>query len=245
MPCAFWVWLASLSIRLAVDTRACSSALSQARYAMTRVCLTARDRIRFFPPLTIRGGWVGLVVRGCALRIARTALIKIIYLISALHLPCAFWVWLASLSSRLAVDTRTCLSALSQARYAMTRVCLTARDRIRFFPPLTIREGWVGLVVRGCALRMAQTPLIKNIYLTSALHFSARSGYGSQRYEPSGRAGHTRRLPSGPPLGSFHHTRVLFNGKGFRQGHVTSGHRQFSFAHCHASLPVFCFKARA
>ncbi len=42
----------------------------------------------------------------CALGMARTARIKNISLISALHLPCAFWVWLASLSSRLTVDTK-------------------------------------------------------------------------------------------------------------------------------------------
>ena len=43
LRCAFWVWLASLSSRLAVDSDACSSALSQARYAMTRVVLRQKN----------------------------------------------------------------------------------------------------------------------------------------------------------------------------------------------------------
>ncbi len=95
LQCAFWVWLASLSSRLAEDTDACSAALSQARYAMTRVFLrqglnSKAGTLVFTPPIIIRGGWEGLVARGCALRMARTALMKNIRLISALHFGAPF-----------------------------------------------------------------------------------------------------------------------------------------------------------
>ncbi len=79
-------------------------------------------------------------------------------------LQCSFWVWLASLSIRLAVDSDACSSALSQARYAMTRVLFYCTTRVhRVFG-------------------MFRAPLIKNISLTFALHFSARFGYSSLRF---------------------------------------------------------------
>ncbi len=96
LQCPFWVWLLSLSVRFAVDSDTCSSALLYAHPAMPRVlfkgkdkatspagfCFKAKECVRFFPPLTLRGGWEGLVVIG----------------VSFAASGCAFKVWLASLS---------------------------------------------------------------------------------------------------------------------------------------------------
>ncbi len=58
-------------------------------------------------------------------------------------LQCFFWVWLASLSSRLTVNSDTCSSSLSQARYAMTRVLFYYQRQINCFSEY--------LSVVGCA----------------------------------------------------------------------------------------------
>ena len=46
-------------------------------------------------------------------------------------LLCSFWVWPATLASRFAVDTRTCSTSLSQARYAMPRVCFKVMAKFK------------------------------------------------------------------------------------------------------------------
>ncbi len=70
LQCSFWVWLLSLSGRLAVNTVACSSTILYALSAMTRVLfqgkglkqlhrVAAKSEEDHLLPLLTRGGWEG------------------------------------------------------------------------------------------------------------------------------------------------------------------------------------------
>ncbi len=156
-----------------VTPAACSSTILYALSAMTRVCFKAKAKFKRCAPCLYSShyykGRLGGVSRK---RFSFTHFVRFAYCSNApcekylsdfsFALPCSFWVWLPSLSGRLAVDTKTCEAALLYALSAMTRVCFKARaHRVPF--------GYSSLA------------LMKNSCLISALRFSARFGYGSFR----------------------------------------------------------------
>ncbi len=98
-------------------------------------CFKAKECVRFFPPIIIRGGWEGLVLSDFLLRTVVRSFVWLERPFAKKHrsdscfaLLCAFRVWLLSLSGRLAVDTKTCSTALLHAHPAMTRFVLRQRQ---------------------------------------------------------------------------------------------------------------------
>ncbi len=110
----FRVWLASLSSRFAVNTETCSSSLLQACYAMTLGLFYSKGRGQLPSKISSADFLLRIALR--------------------------FRVWLASLSSRLAVNTTTCSSSLLQACYNMTMGFYRARVRT-LSPPFCHRSS--------------------------------------------------------------------------------------------------------
>ncbi len=131
LQCSFWVWLASLSSFLAVNSDTCSSALSQARYAMTRVLFYCNDKsasARFLgmAPFAVwpsRRRYRYLLVGHplCSFRHDPG-----LFYGKGKSAPCSFWAWLPTLravSQAVGLVTPAARSsAPSQALSAMTRI---------------------------------------------------------------------------------------------------------------------------
>ncbi len=129
---------------------------------------------------------------------------------SCFALQCSFWVWLLSLSGRLAVNTATCSSTILYALSAMTRILFQGKDKNA---PCAF---WVWLA--SLSIRFAVDTGTCSTSLSQARYAMTRGLFKGKSKSKSGRAGHTRRLLVGHPLCSFRHDPGCFKAKAKSKG---------------------------